>query len=157
VPVEIGLNPIKNAEGSFVLAAFVDITERKGAEERFRVAVESAPNPVVTIVAPLHLVRRQPARLPPYGDHPHRQLVAARNSPPQRSKRGEADLVDDQHVDAIEAPLVAHARYYNEDRPHMSLDGDAPVAHAVERRDAGKVVALPRVGGLHHRYIRQAA
>jgi putative transposase len=50
-----------------------------------------------------------------------------------------------------------HARYYNEDRPHMSLDGDSPVARAVERPEAGKVVALPRVSGLHHRYIRKAA
>src|SRR5579862_3316608 len=34
VPVEIGLNPLKTLEGSFVLAAVVDITERKRAEER---------------------------------------------------------------------------------------------------------------------------
>jgi hypothetical protein len=40
---------------------------------------------------------------------------------------------------------------------HMSLDGDAPVAREVERREFGKVVALPRVGGLHHRYVRRAA
>jgi len=50
-----------------------------------------------------------------------------------------------------------HVRYYNEDRPHMSLDGDAPVTRAVEPKQIGKVVALPRVGGLHHRYIRRAA
>ena len=25
-----------------------------------------------------------------------------------------------------------HARYYNNDRPHMSLDGDAPVSRAAE-------------------------
>ena len=49
VPVEIGLNPIRTAEGSFVLAAIVDITERKRGEERFRVAVESAPNPMVMV------------------------------------------------------------------------------------------------------------
>jgi PAS domain S-box-containing protein len=49
VPVEIGLNPIKTSEGSFVLAAIVDITERKRGEERFRVAVESAPNPMVMV------------------------------------------------------------------------------------------------------------
>ncbi len=41
-----------------------------------------------------------------------------------------------------------HASYYNEDRPHMSLDGDAPLARADEGREAGKVVALPRVSGL---------
>jgi len=45
-----------------------------------------------------------------------------------------------------------HARYYNEDRPHMSLCGDAPVARAVEPIGSGRVVALSRVGGLHHRY-----
>ena len=37
-----------------------------------------------------------------------------------------------------------HASYYNNDRPHMSLDGDAPVTHEVEPRELGKVVALPR-------------
>ena len=48
-----------------------------------------------------------------------------------------------------------HARYYNEDRPHMSLERDTPLGRAVE--PTGKIVALPRVGGLHHRYIRTAA
>ena len=50
----------------------------------------------------------------------------------------------------------AHLSYYNEDRPHMSLRGDAPVSRAVEPPSAGDVVALPRVGGLHHRYVRTA-
>jgi putative transposase len=55
-------------------------------------------------------------------------------------------------------PLVRqHAHYYNADRPHMSLDGDAPVTRAVEPKKIGEVVALRRVGGLHHRYIRRAA
>jgi PAS domain S-box-containing protein len=50
IPVEIGLNPIKTTEeGSFVLASIVDITERKRAEERFRSAVESSPNPMVMV------------------------------------------------------------------------------------------------------------
>jgi putative transposase len=49
-----------------------------------------------------------------------------------------------------------HARYYNEDRPHMSLAGDAPVRRPVQPPALGRVVALPRVGGLHHRYARAA-
>ena len=49
-----------------------------------------------------------------------------------------------------------HVAYYNEDRPHMSLDRDAPVARAVQPASAGRVVALPRLGGLHHRYSRAA-
>ena len=50
-----------------------------------------------------------------------------------------------------------HARYYNDDRPHMSLHGDVPTSRAVEPAELGKVIALPRVCGLHHRYIRGAA
>ena len=46
---------------------------------------------------------------------------------------------------------------YNEDRPHMGLDGDAPVTRAVQPTELGKGVALPRVGGLHHTYVRRAA
>jgi transposase InsO family protein len=37
-----------------------------------------------------------------------------------------------------------HASYYNEDRPHMSLDGDAPVTREVEPKEVAKVVALRR-------------
>lgn len=50
-----------------------------------------------------------------------------------------------------------HTAYYNEDRPHMGLDGDAPITRAVEPTELRKVLALPRVGGLHHRYVRRAA
>jgi len=50
-PVEIGLNPIETDEGTMVLSAIVDITERKRLEERFRRVVESAPNAMVMISA----------------------------------------------------------------------------------------------------------
>ena len=49
-----------------------------------------------------------------------------------------------------------HASYYNEDRPHMALGRDAPVTRAVQPPSGGKIVSLPRVGGLHHRYSRAA-
>ena len=49
-----------------------------------------------------------------------------------------------------------YVAYYNGDWPHMALRGDAPVARPVEPPTRGKVVALPRVGGLHHRYARAA-
>lgn len=42
-PIEIGLNPVETDEGTFVLSAIVDITERKEIENRFRLAVEAAP------------------------------------------------------------------------------------------------------------------
>ncbi|HMZ79527.1 MAG TPA: PAS domain S-box protein [Acidobacteriota bacterium] len=47
--IEIGLNPLITEEGSFVLASIIDITERKRAEEKFRVAVEAAPNAMVMV------------------------------------------------------------------------------------------------------------
>lgn len=50
-PVEIGLNPIDTEEGTMVLSAIVDISERKRSEERFRLVVEAAPNAMVMINA----------------------------------------------------------------------------------------------------------
>jgi putative transposase len=52
--------------------------------------------------------------------------------------------------------LREYVSYYNEDRPHMSLHGDAPITRGVEPVKGGTVVAIPRVGGLHHRYSRVA-
>ncbi len=51
--------------------------------------------------------------------------------------------------------LRSYVAYYNESRTHLSLAKDAPDRRAVEWH--GKVIALPRVGGLHHRYSRLAA
>lgn len=44
VPIEIGLNPIETDAGLFTVASIIDISERKRAEERFRLVVEAAPN-----------------------------------------------------------------------------------------------------------------
>jgi PAS domain S-box-containing protein len=48
VPIEIGLNPIQTDEG-FVLANIVDITERRRAEEQFRIVVEASPNAILMV------------------------------------------------------------------------------------------------------------
>jgi PAS domain S-box-containing protein len=48
-PVEIGLKPIQTGQGTLILSSVVDITERKRAEERFRLVVESAPNGIVMV------------------------------------------------------------------------------------------------------------
>jgi transposase InsO family protein len=53
--------------------------------------------------------------------------------------------------------LESYFEYYHKVRPHRSLDHDSPVPRPVESPDCGKVIELPLVGGLHHRYLRQAA
>jgi putative transposase len=53
--------------------------------------------------------------------------------------------------------LHAYVAYYHRSRTHLALGKDAPLARAVEPAGAGRIVARPEVGGLHHRYERQAA
>ncbi len=54
--------------------------------------------------------------------------------------------------------LLAEFRdWYNQDRGHLALGKDAPDHRPNEPAELGNVVALPRLGGLHHRYSRRAA
>jgi len=53
--------------------------------------------------------------------------------------------------------LHSQASYYHSVRPHRSLDRDSPDSRPVEPPEMGDVVALPQLGGLHHRYTRQFA
>jgi hypothetical protein len=53
--------------------------------------------------------------------------------------------------------LSHYARYYNRSRTHLALAKDAPEPRAVRGSELGEVIALPEVGGLHHRYERRAA
>ena len=73
------------------------------------------------------------------------------------------DLLD--HVIALnekhlQCHLAGFASYYVNDRTHLSLEKDAPALRLVEPKPhpAAEVIALPRLGGLHHRYAwRRAA
>ena len=53
--------------------------------------------------------------------------------------------------------LRSYFEYYHESRTHMGLNDDAPLPHEVERPERGAAIAIPQVGGLHHRYRRRAA
>jgi transposase InsO family protein len=60
-----------------------------------------------------------------------------------------------------EAGLTRHLRnfvdYYHRSRTHLGLQKDAPESRPVQAPEAGRIVAIPEVGGLHHRYERRAA
>jgi hypothetical protein len=49
--------------------------------------------------------------------------------------------------------------YYHVARPHQGLDGDTPVLQTKQPQILGpsKLISIPVLGGLHHRYIRVAA
>ncbi len=53
--------------------------------------------------------------------------------------------------------LVSYLDYYHGTRSHLSLGKDSPDGRAVQPPEMGKIFALSKVGGLHHRYERRAA
>jgi transposase InsO family protein len=93
------------------------------------------------------------------------QIITARQSPWQNPyaervigsiRRECTDRVivfGEEHLRRI---LLSYQTYYNEARTHLSLDRNSPVPRAMEPPSTGEVVAIPQVGGLHHRYARAA-
>jgi putative transposase len=61
------------------------------------------------------------------------------------------------HEHHLRQRLTGYFHYYHQHRTHRLLDQDAPESRAVEPPDQGNIIALPWLGGLHHRYTRQAA
>src|SRR5881396_1065765 len=53
--------------------------------------------------------------------------------------------------------LARYFAYYHRARTHLALDKDAPDTRPIERPELGRVIQIPEVGGLHHRYVRRAA
>jgi transposase InsO family protein len=64
-------------------------------------------------------------------------------------------VMNERHLRRLLRRYVSE--YYHPCRTHLSLGKDAPESRAVEPPGTGEVVALPVVGGLHHRYARRAA
>ena len=63
-------------------------------------------------------------------------------------------VLGEQHLRKI---LASYFDYYSGSRTHLSLSQDAPLFREVQPPDMGRVVELPQVGGLHHRYERRVA
>ena len=62
-------------------------------------------------------------------------------------------VLNERHLRAI---LLSYIDYYQRSR-HLALGKDTPERRSVQPAGAGKIVAFPQVGGLHHRYQRLAA
>ena len=48
--------------------------------------------------------------------------------------------------------LRDYAGYYNDYRTHLGLNKDTPLGRPVH--DRGRITAVPKLGGLHHAYVR---
>ena len=62
-------------------------------------------------------------------------------------------IIDERHLRRV----LPYFQYYHESRTHLSLNKDCPEPRPIHPPTAGKVIAFPEVGGLHHRYERRAA
>jgi putative transposase len=60
--------------------------------------------------------------------------------------------VNERHLKRL---LYEYVHYYHEDRTHLGLKKQTPTQRA-PATNRGHVIALPRLGGLHHRYDRAA-
>ena len=58
---------------------------------------------------------------------------------------------------SLRATLRSYFSYYHDSRCHLALNKDSPEPREVQSPDKGWIVAIPKVGGLHHRYERRAA
>jgi hypothetical protein len=62
-------------------------------------------------------------------------------------------VLNEHHLRRI---LSSYLEYYHGSRTHLSLDRNSPIAREIEPPERGSVMAIPQVGGLHHRYCRAA-
>jgi len=92
-PIEIGLNPFPTPDGLLVLAAVIDISERKQVEEHLRLIIDAAPNAKVLVDTGgrITLVNAEAERLFGYTrdellDQPVDALL------PERFRRGHAGM-----------------------------------------------------------------
>jgi transposase InsO family protein len=60
-------------------------------------------------------------------------------------------VLNERHLERL---LQNYLEYYHVARCHRSLDANSPDPREVEPPEKGKVVSMPMVGGLHHRYRR---
>jgi putative transposase len=93
------------------------------------------------------------------------EVLSAPRSPWQRAyvervigsiRRECLDHVIVFHENALRRTLNSYFDYYHRSRTHLSLGKDSP-ERAIQPLEMGSVVAVPQVGGLHHRYERRAA
>jgi transposase InsO family protein len=59
--------------------------------------------------------------------------------------------------DSLRATIRSYFSYYHDSRCHLGLNKDSPESREIQLPDKGRIIEIPKVGGLHHRYERRAA
>jgi putative transposase len=61
-------------------------------------------------------------------------------------------ILNERHLKRL---MSSYLLYYHEDRTHLGLAKNTPAGRPPEIRSAAvsKIQSLPRLGGLHHRYV----
>jgi transposase InsO family protein len=94
------------------------------------------------------------------------EVLSAPRSPWQRAyvervigsiRRECLDLVIVFQESSLRRILTSYFEYYQRSRTHLSLGKDSPEPRSTQPQEMGRIVAVPQVGGLHHRYERRAA
>ncbi|UCC30138.1 MAG: transposase [Phycisphaerales bacterium] len=62
-------------------------------------------------------------------------------------------ILNERHLLRI---LRSYFDYHLHTRTHLFLDRKSPVEREIESPEHGEIIAIPQVGGLHHRYARAA-
>jgi hypothetical protein len=63
-------------------------------------------------------------------------------------------IFNERHLRRV---FTSYVDYYHRTRTHLSLDKDCPEQRPIQVPKVGKIIAIPQVGGMHHRYQRLAA
>jgi len=58
------------------------------------------------------------------------------------------------NANGLQRILKSYMEYYERSRTHLALQKDAPVSRPVSPTITGRIIAIPQVRGLHHRYER---
>ena len=59
--------------------------------------------------------------------------------------------------ESLRATLRSYFSYYHDSRCHLGLNKDSPEPREIQLPDRGRIIEIPKVGGLHHHYGRSAA
>jgi transposase InsO family protein len=63
-------------------------------------------------------------------------------------------VLGERHLRRI---LARYFAYYHSARTHLAHQKDPPDGRPIEPPALGRIVRIPEVGGLHHRYVRRVA